>query len=122
MGLSRFGLYSEAVLSIPLMFHRVREFLCRQSIQDIALGKPGAAGLQNALANFIQVRGVMGISIDDDLYAALLRLPEMHIVEIQTIRVRIQFHCDLMFCGSGEDRVHVELGALTAEVNGARGE
>src|SRR5229473_7250254 len=47
-----FGLYSQAGLSIPLMFHGLAELFHRQGIEHVVFGQPGAARLQNAVADF----------------------------------------------------------------------
>src|SRR5260370_7388754 len=47
-----FGLYSQAGLSIPLMFHGLAALFHRQGIEHVVFGQPGAARLQNAVADF----------------------------------------------------------------------
>src|SRR5580658_3387012 len=65
---------------VPGVLHGFGEFLGGEGVEDVVFGEPGAAGLQNAVANFFHVGGVVGVGVDDDLYALLFGLAEMRVV------------------------------------------
>ena len=58
----------------PSVFHGLSERGGRQGVEDIIFGEPGSAGLQHAETDLLQVRDVVGVGVDDDLHAMLLRL------------------------------------------------
>ncbi len=83
--------------------------------------EPGAAGLQYPEANFVQVRGVVGIGIDHDLDAVLFRQPEMTVVQVKAIGIGIQFHGHLLSRGSFQHGLDIEGISIAAEQHASGG-
>src|ERR1700689_4294657 len=113
--------YSSQESLTPAMLHSLRELLWRQSIQDISSGQPSAPCLQDAVADFIQMRSVMRIGVDDDLDAALLGLAQVYIIQIEPVGVGVQLHRDFMLRCRGQDRAHVEVVSIAAKLQPAGG-
>ncbi len=102
------------------MLHRFGELLGGQGIEHVFFGEPGAPGLEDAEADFFQVRGMVSVGIDDDFYAMLLGLAEMNVVQVETVRISIEFHSHFVFGGRREHGVHIELVAFAAKLDAAR--
>ena len=62
------------------MLHGAGEGSYRQGIQDVVSGEPGAAGLQNAVADFIEMRSVVRVGVDNYLHSALFGLAQMNLI------------------------------------------
>ena len=95
--------------------------LCGQRIQHVVFCQPGAAGLQNAVADLFHVRGVMGVGVDHDLHALLLGLAEVDVVQVEAVGIGIQLHRNFVFRGGRQNGVHVECVGVAAQLNAAGG-
>ena len=84
----------------PSMLHRVGELVSRKGVQHVVSGQPSAAGLQDAKADLLHVRSVVGVRVDYDLHAMSLGLSQIDVVEIESVGVGIQFHCDFILRSS----------------------
>lgn len=71
------------------MLHRLGESLCRQGVEYVVPGEPRTPRLQYAVADFVEVRSVMGIGVDHDLYTFLFGLAQVHVVEIEAVGVGV---------------------------------
>jgi hypothetical protein len=56
---------------LPRVLHGFAEVFGGEGVEDVFFGQPGAAGLQDAVSDFVEVGRVVGVSIDYDLYAVL---------------------------------------------------
>jgi hypothetical protein len=95
------ALERELLHRLPGVLHGFGEFLGREGVEDVVFGEPGSSRLQDAVADFFHVRGVVGVGVDDDLHASLFGLPKVHVAQVEAIRIGVEFHCDFMFCGRG---------------------
>ena len=59
---------SEGVTLVPRVLHRLCEFLSGQCVEYVIFCEPGAAGLDDSVANLFHVSGMVRVGIDDDLY------------------------------------------------------
>src|SRR5271165_5732451 len=112
---------SPALCRLPHVLHGFCEFLGGQRVQHIVFGEPGAAGLQDAVADFFHVRSVVRIGVDHNLHALLLGLPQMHVVQVEAVGIGIQFHGHFVLRGRGQDSVHVEGVGVAAQLDAAGG-
>ena len=71
------------------MLHGFRESVRGERVEHIIFRQPGAAGLQDSVADFFHVRRVMGIGVDYDFYALLFGLAEVDVVQVEAIGVGI---------------------------------
>ena len=87
----------------PDMLHGFAELLGRERVEDIFFCKPGAAGLQDAVTDLVEVRGVVGVGVDYDLDSVLFRETKMAVAEIEAIGIGVQLHCDFSFGGGFQE-------------------
>jgi len=85
------------------MLHRPGELLCGQDVQGSVL-VTSAARLQNAVANFVEVRGVVRIRcLMTILHAPLVwACAKLHVVEIEAVRVGVKLQATLCFAAASE--------------------
>src|ERR1700757_854307 len=84
----------------PSTLGRPAKLRLRQGIQDVGGREPGASCLQDAVIDLLEMRSVMSIRVDDDLHTTLARHPQMYIVEVQAVRIRVQLHGNAVLeCG-----------------------
>ena len=74
---------------LPAMLHRFRELLGGQGVEHVIFREPGAAGLQDAVADFFHMRSVVGIGVDHDFHASLLGLAQVNVVEVEAVGIGI---------------------------------
>src|SRR5258708_11214564 len=65
--------------------HNFGELRGRQRVQHVGLGKPCAAELEHAIADFFQVRSVMRIGVDHELHALGLGHAQMLVAQLQAL-------------------------------------
>ncbi len=90
------------------MFHRLAKILFRQRVQHVGRSKPRAPRLQDAVLDLLEVRGVVGVGVDDDFYAAFARHPQVNVIQVEPVRISVQLHRDFAIQRCRENRVHVE--------------
>ena len=71
------------------MLHGFRELRRGQGVEDVIVGQPGAAGLEDSIADFFHVGGVVGVGVDYDFYALLFGLAEVDVVQVEAVGVGI---------------------------------
>ena len=62
---------------------------------------------------FRQMRSVMRIGVNHNFYTMLFRHPQMNVIQVEAIRISIQFHRHFVLCRLAENRIHIELVAVT---------
>ena len=60
---------------------------------------------------------MVGIGVDDDFHAVLLRLAKMNIVQVEAIRISVEFHGDFVLGGCAQHGMHIELITLAAKLD-----
>ena len=96
-------------------FQRGKKLFGGERVYDIAFRQPAAPGLKYAVFELLEMRGVMSIGVDGDLYASFASHAEMTVVEIKPVWVGVQFHCDFVLRREVENSVHVELISVTTQ-------
>src|SRR5207249_12186020 len=83
--------------------------------------EPGAAGLDDSVANFFHMSGVVRVCIDDDLHAQFFRAAQVAIAQIQPVRIGVQFHGYFCLGGGAQHGVEIEAVSVAAKKNQSGG-
>src|SRR5664279_5213264 len=103
----------------PVVFHRAPKVLFGKRVQHVFRGEPRAARLQNPVLDLLEMRGMVRVGVDYDLYSPVARHTQVYIIEIQAFRIGVQLHSNL-FLGRGfQDRFEIELVGLAAQLQAA---
>ena len=77
--------------------------------------------MQDAVADFVEVRGVVGVGVDYDLDAVLFGQAKMAVAEVEAVGIGVQLHCDFLLGCGFQDCVDVELVGIAAEEQASGG-
>src|SRR5207237_6385941 len=92
-----------------------------QRVEYVIVCEPGAAGLDDSVANLFHVSGVVRVGVDHDLYAQFFRAAQVAIAQIQPVRIGVQFHGYFLLGGGAQHGVEIEAVSVAAEKNAAGG-
>ena len=95
--------------------HGFRKFGRGERVENIFFREPGAAQLQHSIADFFQVRSMVGIGVDHKPHAFGFGQAQMLVAQVQTIRISIVLHGNARLGGSGKDLVAIKAVAFTAQ-------
>src|SRR5208283_5008467 len=100
---------------LPLPPKRPQKLTHRQRINHISLLQPPSPRHPHPVPHQAQIPRIMRIRRNHHLHPAFLAHPQIHILQIQPVRIRIALHRHAMFRASRQHLLHVVIYRLASQ-------